>query len=88
MATQPITNAGSKQPAASYLADGRKPVITSTGLALGASLAQDPLAQRIFDTGVAGYVYYVKNEVDTNPAPGETSPNHTNNLVAATHEIL
>lgn len=86
MATQPITNAGSKQPAESYLANGQKLVVISAGLALGAE--QPPLAQRIYDTGLGQFVTYTKTFVDTAPAPGETIPNHTNNLVVATHEVL
>ena len=44
--------------------------------------------QRIYDTGVGGWVYYSKVAIDPTPLAGETTPNHTNNLVAGTHEVL
>jgi hypothetical protein len=43
--------------------------------------------QRIYDS-TAGWVYYTKDVVDAAPSSGETTPNHTDNLVAATHEVL
>lgn len=45
------------------------------------------ILQRIYDTGV-GWVYYEKNAVDAAPGTSETRPNHTNNLVAASHTVL
>lgn len=47
-----------------------------------------PIYQRIYDTGLGQYVYFTKTTVDTAPAPGETSPNHSGSLDAARHEIL
>ena len=43
--------------------------------------------QRIYDS-TAGYVYYTQETVNPTPAFDETTPNHTNNLVAATHEVI
>lgn len=45
------------------------------------------IAQRIYDTGLAQYVTYT-SVIDTAPDSAITTPNHTNNLVVATHEVL
>lgn len=45
------------------------------------------ILQKVFDV-TAGYVYYEKDVVDATPSPGETTPNHTNSLVAGTHQIV
>lgn len=44
--------------------------------------------QRIFDSSLAQYVYYTLETVTDAPAVGDTTPNHTNNLVVATHEVI
>lgn len=46
------------------------------------------IRQRIYDSSLAQYVYYSDTAVTTSPAAGVTVPNHTNNLVTATHEII
>lgn len=42
--------------------------------------------QRIYDTGVGDWVYYTLTVKTPSPTPTQTTPNHTNNLVADTHE--
>ncbi len=42
------------------------------------------LVQRIFDTG-AGWCHYTQATFNPTPLAGETTPNHTDNLVAASH---
>lgn len=45
------------------------------------------IIQRQWDTTV-GWVQYTDATFNPTPAPGDTVPNHTNNLVASTHHIL
>jgi len=45
------------------------------------------IIQRIWDT-TAGWCQYAKNEYDPTPLVTETTPNHTNNLVASTHHKI
>ena len=64
------------------------PAADSLGLIVGAGGLPAPnFYQRILDTGV-GFVYYTKVVKDPNPLASETTPNHTNNLVADTHAII
>lgn len=44
--------------------------------------------QKIFDSGIQKFVYYTKAVIDTNPDQSETAPNHSGNLVAATHAVV
>ena len=44
-------------------------------------------AQKIYDT-TAGWCYYELTTVTATPTSGQTTPNHTNNLVAASHGVL
>lgn len=47
--------------------------------------------QRIYDTGLAGYVYYTRESVDPTTPPigvSDTQPNNTGALNLATHSIL
>lgn len=44
--------------------------------------------QRIYDSGLAQYVYYTLTVANPAPDPGDTVPNHSGSLVAATHEII
>lgn len=44
--------------------------------------------QRIFDSGLNAFVYYSKGIIDDAPLSTETTPNHTDNLVANTHSII
>lgn len=63
------------------------PSVVLVGTAIG-NLAPDPtFFQRIYDSSV-GYVYYTQGVVNPTPDVADTTPNHTNNLVAATHEII
>jgi hypothetical protein len=45
-------------------------------------------AQRIWDVTNARWVYYTKTSLDSTPDTGETSPTHSGNLRAASHELL
>lgn len=45
------------------------------------------IIQRQWDTSV-GWVQYTDATFNPTPAPGDTEPNHTGNLVASTHHIL
>ncbi len=45
------------------------------------------IIQRIWDTG-AGWCQFTDTTFNPTPAPDDTEPNHTNNLVASTHHIL
>ncbi|MGW8177444.1 MAG: hypothetical protein ACWGQW_01390 [bacterium] len=45
------------------------------------------IIQRIWDTTV-GWVQYTQATFNPTPAPGDTEPNHTGNLVASTHHVL
>lgn len=47
----------------------------------------DFIQQRIYDTAV-GWCYYVKTFRDPLPAVTDTQPNHTNNLVPASHQLI
>lgn len=53
---------------------------------------QDPFTrvvlQRIYDTGLAQYVYYTQGIVNTAPAPGDTDPSHSGAIVTSTHEVV
>lgn len=44
--------------------------------------------QRIYDDGLGQYVYYTKTTIDTAPAPGDTSPNHSGSLDVTKHEVI
>lgn len=46
--------------------------------------------QRIWDTVLAGgsWVQYSKTTLDNAPLSGETQPNHTDNIVASTHQVI
>lgn len=43
--------------------------------------------QRIYDS-TAGWCYYVLDRVLETPLSAQTTPPHTNNLVAGTHQLL
>lgn len=45
------------------------------------------ITQKVYDS-TAGYVYYTKSFIDPTPGSTETEPNHTDNLVAGTHQIV
>lgn len=45
------------------------------------------IIQRIWDT-TAGWCQYTKSSFDSTPLSTETEPNHTDNLVAGTHQKL
>lgn len=45
------------------------------------------ILQKVFDV-TAGYVYYTKGFIDAAPLSGETTPNHTDDLVAGTHQVV
>lgn len=47
----------------------------------------DFIQQRIYDSAV-GWCYYVKTFRDPLPSVADTQPNHTNNLVGGTHQLL
>ena len=57
------------------------PVIPTPG-------AAGPTTQRIYDSNLAVWCWYELVAITPTPAVGDTTPNHTNNLVPATHEIL
>lgn len=43
--------------------------------------------QQVFDS-TAGYCYWASTTETATPTSGETTPNHTNNLVAGEHVVL
>ena len=43
--------------------------------------------QRVFDTNV-GWCYYTTVAVNPTPLAGDTTPNHTNNLLAGSHGVI
>jgi hypothetical protein len=43
--------------------------------------------QRIYDSSV-GWCWYDLTAVTATPAVSDTTPNHTNNLVASSHEVF
>ncbi len=43
--------------------------------------------QKIFDS-TAGWCFYTKTSVDASPLTSETTPSHTNNLVAGSHSVV
>ena len=45
------------------------------------------IRQKVYDS-TAGYVYYEKDHLDATPGSGETTPNHTDNLVGGTHQVV
>lgn len=49
---------------------------------------QDQFQQRIFDTTLNAWCYYVKSYLDPNPGQTQTQPNHTNNLLPGSHQVL
>ncbi len=58
---------------------------TENAVPAGVAPVAEDIPQRIFDSVLAVYVYYTKTVIDIAPAIGETIPNHTGNLVTATH---
>ena len=44
--------------------------------------------QRVYDTVLAVWCYYTKTFLDPAPAPGDTTPNHTGNLLAGSHTVV
>lgn len=67
---------------------GPGPHLELEGRQSGGSSTPSVVRQRIYDSSLAQYVYYTDSAVNTSPTSGDTIPNHTNNLVADTHEIL
>ena len=47
-----------------------------------------PTTQRIFDSNLAVWCWYELVAITATPNVGDTTPNHTNTLVAATHEVM
>ena len=47
-----------------------------------------PTDQRIFDSNLNAWCWYSLVAITATPNVGDTTPNHTNNLVAATHEVM
>jgi hypothetical protein len=50
--------------------------------------APGSFSQRIYDTGVGGWCYYILTTVTPTPQVTDTAPNHTNNLITSSHEVL
>lgn len=46
------------------------------------------ITQRIYDSTAGWCVYETPEVIDAAPSSGDTTPNHTSNLVAGTHEVL
>lgn len=44
--------------------------------------------QKIYDNGLAQYVYYTKATITAAPVPSDTSPNHSGNLATDTHAVV
>jgi len=44
--------------------------------------------QRVYDTVLAAWCYYVKIVLDPAPLYSETTPNHTNHLLTGAHDIV
>ncbi len=44
--------------------------------------------QKIYDNGLAQFVYYTKATITAAPVPSDTIPNHSGNLASATHAIV
>jgi len=62
-------------------------VETLEGFSYADATATPDIIQRIWDTGV-GWCQYTQETFNPTPASGDTEPNHTNNLVAGTHQKL
>ena len=74
LTTSPDSVAFNEPPSVALFASASAPAVPS-------------IFQRIYDS-TAGYVYYTQETVNPAPAFDETTPNHTNNLVASTHEVI
>lgn len=52
----------------------------------GAAAPAPQYLQRVWDTGTAGYCYYLKTVIDPTPLSTETTPNYTGSISA--HSVV
>jgi len=57
------------------------------GTPYGAALLDTYYMQRVYDT-TAGWCHYTTIAINPTPLAGDTTPNHTNNLLAGAHVVL